>query len=99
MAVVSVDSGEWHWPVEVTEDIDWNAHLAWTPDGRGVIYSVIRSVVSKLWVRPLSGGPETPLTDFKEGHIFSFNWSPDGSQVVLARGSITDDAVLFTSRK
>ncbi len=99
MAVVSVDSGELHWPVEVTEDIDWNAHLAWTPDGRGVIYSVIRSGVSNLWVRSLSGGPATPLTDFKEGHIFSFNWSPDGSQLVLARGSITDDAVLFTSRK
>jgi len=99
MAVVSVDGGELRWPFDVPKDIDWNGHLAWTPDGRGVIYSVIRGGVSNLWVRPLSGGPPTLLTDFKEGHIFSFNWSPDGSQLVLARGSITDDAVLFTSRK
>jgi Tol biopolymer transport system component len=99
MAVVSVDGGELHWPFEVPEDFDWNAHLAWTSDGRGVIYSVIRGGVSNLWIRPLSGGPSTPLTDFKKGLIFSFNWSPDGSQLVLARGSITDDAVLLTSRK
>ncbi len=99
IAVVSVDGGELRWPSDVPEDIDWNAHVAWTPDGRGVIYSLIRGGVSNLWIQPLSGGPPTPLTDFKEGLIFSFNWSPDGSQLVLARGSITDDAVLFTSRK
>ncbi len=99
MAVISVDGGELRWPFDVPEGMDWNGHLAWTPDGRGVIYSVIRDGVSNLWVRPLQGGPPTPLTDFKDGHIFSFNWSPDGGQLVLARGSITDDAVLFTSRK
>jgi len=99
MAVVSVDGGELRWPSDVPEDIDWNAHVAWTPDGRGVIYSLIRGGVSNLWIQPLSGGPPTPLTDFKQGLIFSFNWSPDGSQLVVARGSITDDAVLFTSRK
>jgi Tol biopolymer transport system component len=99
MAVISVDGGKLRWPFEVPENFDWNAHVAWTPDGRGIIYSVIHDGVSNLWVRPLSGGPPTPLTDFKEGSIFSFNWSPDGSQLVLARGSITDDAVLFTSHK
>ena len=99
MAVISVDGGELRWPFDVPEGMDWNGHLVWTPDGRGVIYSVIRDGVSNLWVRPLQGGPPTPLTDFKDGHIFSFNWSPDGGQLVLARGSITDDAVLFTSRK
>ncbi len=99
IAVVSVDGGELRWPFEVPENLDWNGYLAWTPDGRGVIYSVIRGGVSNLWVRPLSGGPTTPLTDFKEGRIFSFNWSPGGTQLVLARGSITDDAVLFASRK
>jgi len=99
LGVISVDSGKLRWPFEVPEDLDWNGHLAWTRDGRGVIYSVVHNDVSNLWVRPLLGGPSTPLTDFKEGHIFSFNWSPDGSQLVLARGSITDDAILFTSRK
>jgi Tol biopolymer transport system component len=99
LAALSVDGGVLRWPFDVPEDMDWNAHLAWTPDGRGVIYSVIRSGVSNLWVQPLSGGSPSPLTDFKEGHIFSFNWSPDGRQLVLARGSITDDAVLFTSHE
>jgi Tol biopolymer transport system component len=99
MAVISVDGGELRWAFDVPEGIDWNAHLAWTPDGRGVIYSAIRGGVSNLWIRPLSGGTQIPLTDFKEGPIFSFNWSPDGSQLVLARGSITDDAVLLTIRK
>ena len=99
MTVISADGGELRWAFEAPEGIDWDAHLAWTPDGSGVIYSVIRGGVSNLWIRPLSGGADTPLTDFKEGLIFSFNWSPDGSQLVLARGAITDDAVLLTSRK
>lgn len=99
IAVISVDGGQLQWPFDVPEGIDWDAHLGWTPDGRGVIYSVIRGGVSNLWIRSLSGGPPTLLTHFKEGRIFSFNWSPDGSQLVLARGSITDDAVLLTSHK
>lgn len=99
IAVISVDGGELRWPFPVPEGIDWDGHLAWTPDGRGVVYSVVRNGVSNLWSQPLSGGPPTPLTDFQDGLIFSFNWSPDGSQLVLARGSVTDDAVLFTSRK
>jgi hypothetical protein len=49
-------------------------------------------------MQPLFGGPPTPLTNFNEGLIFSFDWSLDGSQLVLARGSITDDAVLLRSR-
>lgn len=99
IAAISVDGGEFRWPFAVPAGIDWDAHLAWTPDGRGVIYSVLRDGVSNLWSQPLSGGLPSPVTDFKEGLIFSFNWSPDGTQLVLARGSITDDAVLFTSRK
>jgi Tol biopolymer transport system component len=99
IAVISVDGGPLQWPFDLPEGIDWDAHLGWTPDGRGVIYSIIRDGVSNLWVRPLSGGPSTQLTDFKEGRIFSFGWSPSGGELVLARGSITDDTVLLTSRK
>ena len=99
IGVISADGGEWRWAFEVPEGIDWEGHLAWTPDSGGVIYSVIQNGVSNLWSQPLSGSPPKQLTDFKEGLIFSFNWSPDGNQLVLARGSITDDAVLFTSRR
>src|SRR5438876_8464914 len=42
MAVISVDGGELRWPFDVPEGMDWNGHLVWTPDGRGVINSVIR---------------------------------------------------------
>ena len=99
MAVISVDGGELRWPFDVPVDVDWNAHIAWTPDGTGVTYSVVRGGVSNLWTQPLSGGPPTQLTNFNEGSIFSFNWSPDGTQLVLARGSITDDALLLTTHK
>lgn len=99
IAVISVDGGQLMWPFDVPEGIDWDAHLGWTPDGSGLIYSVMQGGMSNLWVRPLSGGSPTQLTKFKEGRIFSFNWSPDGTQLVLARGFITDDAVLLTTRK
>jgi Tol biopolymer transport system component len=62
MAVISADGGELRWAFEVPEGIDWNAHLAWTPDGSGVIYSVIRGGVSNLWIRPLSPGGRSLMT-------------------------------------
>ena len=99
IGVISVDSGEPRWASDPPEGLDWDAQLAWTSDGGEVTYSAIRDGVSNLWSQPLTGGPPKQLTDFNEGLIFSFNWSPDGNQLVLARGSVTDDAVLFTGRK
>ena len=99
IAVVSVDGGELRWPFEVPENFDWNGHLAWTPDGRGVIYSVIRGGVSNLWVRPLSGRISYPINGFQGGTYFLSIGLPTAANWSWLGGLITDDAILFTSRK
>ena len=43
-----------------------------------------------------AGGPPKQLTDFKEGKIFAFDWSPDGKDLLLSRGDVSNDVVLIS---
>jgi TolB protein len=73
--------------------------MRWMPDGRGLSFIVSRAGVSNLWVQPIDGSPPKQLTDFKTDRIFSFDWSPDGKWLALARGPEQRDAVLMTDFK
>jgi hypothetical protein len=44
---------------------------------------------------PLDGGPPKQLTDFKADQIFWFDFSRDGKQLALSRGTQTSDVVLI----
>jgi hypothetical protein len=37
------------------------------------------------------------ITGFTSGRIFSFSWSRDGKQMIVARGSETSDVVLVSN--
>jgi eukaryotic-like serine/threonine-protein kinase len=70
--------------------------VSWTPDGRGVAYANN----GNLWVQPLSGGAPRQLTRFTDGRpIRAFAWSRDGQQLAITRSTVTNDIVLFESRK
>lgn len=78
-------------------------HLAWTPDGRGVVFIVTDSVsnTSNLWEQPVSAPgkkvePAKQLTKFDSLTIWSMAFSPDGKQLLLARGSGLADAVMLS---
>jgi serine/threonine protein kinase len=73
--------------------------MRWMPDGRGLSFIVSRAGVSNLWVQPIDGSPPKQLTDFKTDRIFSFDWSPDGKWLAMARGPEQRDAVLMTDFK
>ncbi|MEK6405373.1 MAG: protein kinase [Acidobacteriota bacterium] len=85
-------------PAKVFEILTVNMlrEIHWTADGRYLTYIETRDGVSNLWGQPLDGGKPVPLTDFKSDLIFSWNWSPDGKQLAVARGSITSDVVLIS---
>jgi len=68
----------------------------WAPEGNAVDYSLTRGGVSNLWRQPLAGGPPKQITNFKSEQIFSFDWSRDGKQLVLARGTTSSDAILIS---
>jgi hypothetical protein len=64
-----------------------------------VLYIDTRGGVSNIWMQPIDGSPPKPVTDFKSEHIFSFDWSRDGKQLAVARGTQTSDVVLISDFK
>ena len=83
-------------------------HIVWAPDGRGIVYLVTDSVanVTNLWEqlvqpsdKPQPGEKDaTPkqITNFTSMQIWSLGFSPDGRQLVLARGRSSADAVMLS---
>ena len=79
-------------------DIDQRAlpnELAFTPDGKGVVYLVREKGVDNLWLQPLDGAPHRQLTHFKKDKTFRFAFSPDGSKIAMECGEQESDAVLL----
>jgi eukaryotic-like serine/threonine-protein kinase len=79
-------------------DIDQRAlpdELAYTPDGKGVVYLVREKGVDNLWLQPLDGAPHHQLTHFKKDKTFRFVFSPDGSKIAIECGELESDAVLL----
>ena len=70
--------------------------LRWTPDGGGLAYIDTRTGAANIWSRPLDGGPERQLTDFKSEQIFKFAWSRDGKHLAIARGAMMKDVILIS---
>lgn len=82
--------------------------MVWSPDGRGIVYVVDDSVAntSNLWEqlippvdKPVTGeqqGTAKQITNFTAMKIWSLAFSPDGKQLVLARGLPYSDAVMLS---
>jgi len=70
--------------------------LHWSPDGKGLQYLLTKDGAVNVWEQPLAGGQPKQLTRFTSGQIFDFNWSADYTQLLLARGSVSSDAVLIS---
>ena len=70
--------------------------LRWAPAGDALTYGREVDGVGNLWSQPLDGGPPRQITSFTGLQIFSYDWSPDGKQLVLSRGQETRDVVLIT---
>ena len=94
--MLRLDSTEAHHMVY--HDMDQRAleeGLAFSPDGKAVVYLVREKGVDNLWAQPLDGSAAKPLTHFTADKIFRFNYSPDGSQIAIERGESESDVVLL----
>jgi Tol biopolymer transport system component len=69
----------------------------WAPEGNALNYILTRGGVSNLWRQPLVGGPPKQITNFNSELIFSFDWSRDGKQLVLARGTNSRDVIMISN--
>ena len=79
---------------------DWPASASaprWAPAGDAVEYALTRSGVTNIWRQKLGGGPPKQITNFESGLIFDFDWSHDGRQLALTRGSESSDVILISN--
>jgi Tol biopolymer transport system component len=68
--------------------------LRWTPDGKGLTYTLSQGDNTNLWVQPIGGGPPQQITHFPD-NIIAYAWSEDGKQLAVARSNSSRDIVVF----
>lgn len=105
IAVVNAASGEilaaYDEPSGLSIGNNGGSTLAWTRDGRTVLFVVTQNNVSSLWAQPV-GAPGAPqpspkqIMIFGPGLIWGYAISPDGKQILSSRGEPVTDAVLLT---
>ena len=69
--------------------------IAITPDGKAVAYTFVENGVGNIWTQPLDGSPGHRFTNFTSDLILSFQFSPDGKLLAIARIHSVSDVVLL----
>ncbi|HWR16041.1 MAG TPA: protein kinase [Terriglobales bacterium] len=70
--------------------------VRFTPNGDAVAYLLAKDGARNVWAQPINGKPAYKVTNFPSGDSFSFDWTPDGKDLVISRGSQKSDVVLVT---
>ncbi|MDQ6653892.1 MAG: serine/threonine-protein kinase [Acidobacteriota bacterium] len=95
IALLPVEGGE---PIKVFDaSTSIGGPIRWTPDGRALTYILTSGGISNIWSQAISGGSAKQLTNFKTDQIFWFDWSRDGKQLAVSRGTVTSDVVLMSN--
>lgn len=69
--------------------------MHFTPDDKNLAYDSPRGELNQIMIQPLDGSEAYALTNFQTDYIFSFGWSPDGSQLAVIRGKQLNDAAII----
>ena len=105
IAVLGVESGEVRATFNVSPEAviagNGGSPLAWTHDGRALLYVVNKEGTSSLWAQPVGtkGAPPAPPKQVMllgKGRIWGFTLSPDGKQILYSRGQPVTDAILIS---
>jgi Tol biopolymer transport system component len=92
--VIAFDGGT------LMHQFDWPA-LAWlsrwAPRDDAIDYVLTRNGVSNIWQQNLAGGAPRQITNFESGLIFDYEWSRDGRQLALTRGSESSDVIMISN--
>ena len=95
-AVMSVNGGQPERLIDLPNVIKAGT-VQWNNKLEALIYRESKERVDNLWSQTLNGDPPKQLTDFKSDQIFTFDWLPDGKNLVLARGRQGSDVVMISS--
>ncbi len=74
---------------------DINIPIAFTPDGKALAYNIVENGIGNVWAQPLDGSPGHRLTNFTSDQIRTFQFSPDGKSLAVARYHVVSDVVLL----
>jgi eukaryotic-like serine/threonine-protein kinase len=106
LAILDINGGEIRTLLDVPPETrvatgGGGSTLAWTKDGRTILYVVSEEGSSNLWAQALPDAtgqlPKAKLVmNFGPGIIWAFTLSPDGKQVLYSRGNAITDAVLIS---
>jgi serine/threonine protein kinase len=80
--------------VAPTVQVNWDAMVRWSADGRSLTYVNNHAGVENVWGQPIAGGAAKQITNFADNRILSFDWSRDGN-LLTSRGVVTSDVVLI----
>jgi len=69
--------------------------IGFAPDGKAVAYPAVENGVGNIWLQPLDGSKGHWLTTFISDQIRSFQFSPDGKTLAVARTHVVSDVVLL----
>ncbi len=93
LTVVPIDGGE---PLYKFDLPAGARGFRWAPAEKALDYPLTRGGVSNIWRLPLAGSPSKQITDFDSQLIYSFDWSRDGKDLAVARGTTSRDVILIT---
>jgi serine/threonine protein kinase/Tol biopolymer transport system component len=106
LAIASLQSGEigniYDVPPETVTGGDGGHKVAWTNDGKNIIYAVFKDEVATLWSQPVGTAGTAPAPPKRiqsfppQTHIWAFALSPDGKQLVYSSGRDVTDAVIIS---
>jgi Tol biopolymer transport system component len=78
--------------------IDDVADLAWSPDGKALLYAENKDGVGNIWRMPLGDKRPKKLTAFDADLIYHFDVATDG-RMAMSRGGYLSDVVRIRSNK
>jgi Tol biopolymer transport system component len=95
LAIIPFNGGPPVKTFDIPQNVVFQSLVRWIPDGLSLAYIVSRDGSSNIWIQPINGKPPKQLTHFKSDEIFWFEWSPDGKQLGVSRGTVNTDVVLI----
>ena len=77
----------------LTQELAWNIHPVFSPDGSKIAFISDRGGLSNVWVMDADGANLKQVTKEKKNLIHSPKWSPDGEFIVVNKGIMSSRSI------